>query len=101
MYTWQTWTDWCWTRSNQKITRATNGSKFIPDNDFLDWSGTVDSEIGYYDYSTNDGHPRSAYKHWRQAKVANVVLGATTGTIYPENLLRSYYNGTWVWSTKE
>jgi hypothetical protein len=74
------------------------GNASTPDTTFIDWQGVIDSEYGFYDYSTNDGHPRSAYKNWQQAKVTNIVLGATVGTIYPVNLIRSYYNGTYVWS---
>jgi hypothetical protein len=98
MFTWDTWTNWCWTRSTQNIYNVSHGQRFYPDTTFIDWQGVIDSEYGFYDYSTNDGHPRSAYKNWQQAKVTNIVLGATVGTIYPVNLIRSYYNGTYVWS---
>lgn len=101
MYTWDTWTSWCWTRSTQNIYNVSTGQRFYPDTTTIDWHGVVDSEKIFYDYSTNNGYPRSAYKNWQQAKVSNVVMGATVGTIYPENLIRSYYNGTWVWSTVE
>jgi hypothetical protein len=98
MFTWDTWTNWCWTRSTQTIYNVSHGQRFYPDTTFIDWQGVIDSEYGFYDYSTNDGHPRSAYKNWQQAKVTNVLLGATVGTIYPVNLIRTYYNGTYVWS---
>lgn len=101
MYTWDTSTYWCWTRSSQNIYNVSTGSRFIPDTTTIDWQGVIDRQFLFYDYSANDGHPRSAYKNWQQGKVANVVLGATIGTIYPENLIRSYFNGTWVWETVE
>ena len=61
---------------------------------------TVNKELLFYDYSTNDGHPKSAYKHYRQGQFENCVLKyGCIGTTYPANTLRSYYNGTWAWAT--
>lgn len=99
-YVFHTWTRWCWTRSTQTVSDVTTGWT-ISDVDSQEfWKGIVNSELGFYDYSVNDGHPRSAYKHYRQGQFENcVVKYSCIGTTYPANTLRSYYNGTWAWST--
>lgn len=64
------------------------------------WRGQVNSEYSFYDYGVNNGHPRSAYKHYRQGRFENcVVKYGCIGNTYPANTLRSYYNGTWAWKT--
>jgi hypothetical protein len=99
-YWFHTWTRWCWTRSTQVVYDVTTGW-YISDVDSQEyWKGINNTELLFYDYSTNDGHPRSAFKHYRQGRFENCVLKyGCIGTTYPTNLLRSYYNGTWVWST--
>jgi hypothetical protein len=97
--TWQVWTDWCWDRSNQVV--SVNATGFDHDHDNV-WSydGVVTpKESNYYDFSANDGHPRSAYHFMR--------IGAFHGPSFyghdvfwnPKNTLDSYYNGTWQWFT--
>ena len=99
-YVFHTWTDWCWTRSTQVVYNVTHGW-YTSDIDSQEyWKGIVNSEFLFYDYSTNDGHPRSAYKNYMQGQFENCVLKyGCIGTTYPANTLRSYYNGTWAWST--
>lgn len=70
-YTYRTWTRWCWTRSTQTVYSTSVGWEIPYTDGFQYWRGEVGNELLFYDYSTNDGHPRSAY----------------------------YYNGTWVWET--
>lgn len=55
MYTWDTWTEWCWTRSTQRIYNVSTGQRFYPDTTTIDWHGVIDKEKIFYDYSTNDG----------------------------------------------
>jgi hypothetical protein len=94
------WTDWCWTRSNQVV--SVNGHNWYigsVDGNFQ-WKGLVNTQAYYYDFSTDDGHPKSAYYHYRMGQFDNCVLKyGCVGTEYPMNYLRSYYNGTWVWDT--
>jgi hypothetical protein len=100
-YYFHTWTRWCWTRSTQNVYDVTSGWT-ISDVDATEyWRGIVNTELGLYDYSVNDGHPRSAYKNYRQGHFENCVIkyGCISNT-YPANTLRSYYNGTWAWSTE-
>lgn len=99
-YWFHTWTRWCWTRSTQVVYDVSTGW-FLSDVDSQQyWRGIINSELGFYDYSTNDGHPKSAYKHYRQGRFENCVLKyGCIGTTYPANTLRSYYNGTWAWET--
>jgi hypothetical protein len=99
-YIFHTWTDWCWTRSTQVVYNVTHGW-YISDVDPEEyWKGIVNSEFLFYDYSTNDGHPKSAYKNYMQGQFDNCILKyGCVGTTYPTNTLRSYYNGTWAWST--
>jgi hypothetical protein len=97
LFTYHTWTRWCWTRSTQNIYDVTTGWDWVEDDPTVGWEGEVNREIIFYDYSTNDGHPRSAHKHWRKAKVSQCSFLCTY--FYPANLIRAYYNGTWVWET--
>ena len=79
-----TWTRWCWTRSTQNIYDVTTGWSISDVTANWWWLGEVNKELGFYDFGTNDGHPRSAYKHYRQGHFEACVVK---------------YNGTWVWST--
>jgi len=99
-YWFNTWTRWCWNRSTQVVYDVTHGW-FLEDVDVVaEWQGIVKKELLFYDYSTNDGHPRSAFKHYRMGKFKLCVPSiGCYATLYPANLLRSYYNGTWVWQT--
>ena len=99
-YWFKTWTNWCWNRSTQVVSSVST-NWYITDVDSQQyWRGIVNDEFLFYDYSTNDGHPRSAYKHYRQGRFENCVLKyGCIGTTYPANTLRSYYNGTWAWET--
>lgn len=99
-YRFKTWTNWCWTRSSQVVRSVSTGWSITDVDSQQYWKGLVQTVNGFYDYSTNDGHPKSAYKHYRQGRFENCVLKyGCIGTTYPANTLRSYYNGTWVWST--
>lgn len=94
------WTDWCWTRSNQVV--DVNGHSWYTSNfdQNFQWVGIVQTQANYYDFSTNDGHPKSAYYHYRMGHLTNCVFKyGCLGDYYPVNYLRSYYNGTWVWDT--
>jgi hypothetical protein len=97
-YRFHTWASWCWRRSTQTVYDVKTGW-FLSDVDsFQVWRGMVNREFVFYDYSVNDGHPRSAYKHYRQGHFENCVpkVGCLSNT-YPTNTLRSYYNGTFAW----
>jgi hypothetical protein len=96
----RTYTEWCWTRSSQVVRDVATGWRFDEADWTYQWGGFINSELRFYDFSADDGHPNSAYLHYRQAKVDNcpVKIGCT-GAVYPANTLRSYYNGTWAWQT--
>ncbi len=95
-----TWTHWCWNRSTQVISDVQHGWYNSDIDSQHQWKGIVNTEFTFYDYSTNDGHPKSAYKNYQQGHFTNcIVKYGCIGDYYPSNLLRSYYNGTWVWST--
>lgn len=99
-YWFHTWTRWCWTRSTQNVHDVSTGWTISDVDSQQYWRGIVNKELVFYDYSTNNGHPRSAYKHYRQGRFENCVLKyGCIGNTYPANTLRSYYNGTWAWST--
>jgi hypothetical protein len=99
-YRFNTWTDWCWNRLTQVVSNVTTGWNISDVNNQEYWRGINNTEYDYYDYSTNDGHPYSAFKHYRQGRFENCVLKyGCIGVTYPTNTLRSYYNGTWAWST--
>jgi hypothetical protein len=100
IYWYRTWTHWCWNRSTQNISDVQTGWSIDDVASFTFWKGENNNELGFYDYSTNDGHPRSAYKHYRQGAFDNCpVKFGCVETLYPGNTLRTYYNGTWAWNT--
>ena len=91
-------THWCWTRSTQTVYNVWTDwflGKF--DSNYY-WRGIVKYVHGFYDYSTNDGHPRSAFKNLRIGHIDDCLLKyGCIAAIYPSVLIRSYYNGTYVW----
>jgi hypothetical protein len=91
-------THWCWTRSSQTVYDVwTDWFLGSFDPNFV-WRGIVHYVHGFYDYASNDGHPRSAFKNLRIGRVDNCVLKyGCIGAYYPSVLIRSYYNGTYVW----
>jgi hypothetical protein len=91
-------THWCWTRSSQIVYDVwTDWFLGSFDPNFV-WRGIVHYVHGFYDYASNDGHPRSAFKNLRIGRVDNCVLKyGCIGAYYPSVLIRSYYNGTYVW----
>jgi len=100
-YEFNTWTYWCWTRATQVTSNISVGWSISDVDSQYYWQGVVNTELDRYDYSTNDGHPYSAFKHYRQGRFDNCVLKyGCLGTVYPANTIRSYYNGTWAWSTE-
>ncbi len=100
-YWFNTWTSWCWNRTRQVVRDVTTGWYLKDVDSEYYWRGMVNREFDYYDYGTDDGHPVSAYKYYRQGRFENCVMKyGCLGALYPANTLRSYYNGTWVWKTE-
>jgi hypothetical protein len=99
--TWKIFTDWCWTRSNQVVSIVDTGVSQDHDQTWsYDGVLTEFNENHFYDFSVNDGHPRSAYLFVRQAKFHGPCLSTSfTCQWTPKNSLASYYNGTWQWWT--
>lgn len=99
-YDFKTWTRWCWNRSSQVVSDVTKGYALANVDSQQYWRGIVNKEFTFYDYSTNNRKPRSAYKNYQQGRFENCVLKyGCIGSTYPANTLRSSYNGTWAWST--
>lgn len=98
-YWYDTWTKWCWNRATDAVREVDYGWGIRDVDPLYEWKGEVTKELGYYDHGVNDENPRSAFKHWRQGHFQNCPLSACLGNSYPTNLLRSYYNGKWVWET--
>lgn len=96
------WTHWCWKRSTQTVYNVYTGWNIWDVDSEYKWDGIVDGTYIhlFYDYSTNDGHPKSAFKHQRTGHFENCVIKwGCVGNIYPTDLLRSYYNGTYAWDS--
>jgi hypothetical protein len=95
LYVYSIWTRWCWTRSNQVVYDVTTG-RSATGSAYVEWKGDTTDERLFYDYGTNDGHPRSAYKHYR---IGHFYYTISPGRhYYPDLLFRSYYNGTYAWA---
>jgi hypothetical protein len=95
------WTDSCWDRSSARVDVYLNDAQMenvdsqyrYPASWYL-WDGL------FYDYGTNNGQPRSAFRFRAQKQVENCIAKyGCINTYYPLNVLRSYYNGTWAWET--
>jgi len=57
------WTRWCWTRSTQTVYSVSYDDKFVPDDPNFEWVGVIEDDHYFYDFSTDDGHPKSAFLH--------------------------------------
>jgi hypothetical protein len=75
----RTFTEWCWTRSTQTVSGVATGWRFDEADWTYQWDGIINTDTRFYDFSTDDGHPKSAYLHYRQAKVDNcpIKVGCT------------------------
>jgi hypothetical protein len=98
---WGVWTDWCWNRATQVVSINAKGRDFdvAPCYSF---DGVTDQDAYFYDFSTDDGHPRSAYHHHKKGGFSSPASGVLPGGHwYPKNTLDSYYNGTNQWFTSD
>jgi hypothetical protein len=95
------WTDSCWNRAKALVTVSLNDAAMRNvDPQYSYDAGWIIFDGLFYDYSTNNGQPRSAYRFRAQKKVTNCLLKVgCVGTFYPMNIVRSYFNGTWAWET--
>jgi hypothetical protein len=93
------WSDWCWARGGQRVTLNRRGFDMDVGPGYS-WDDVQQSSGYFYDFSTNDGHPKSAYHHHKIGGFSSPGGGPIPqGHWYPKNTLDSYYNGTWQWFT--
>ena len=91
------WSRWCWTRSTQVVSTPTHGYDYEIYDGVISWEGYVDGNTPlFYDFSTNDGHPKSAWKNYKKAHFQQ-TLPFTTIDRYIGLTLRSYFNGTFAY----
>lgn len=100
VYTFKTWTSWCWDRTTQVIYNVSHDWK-IQDVDALwYWKGIVKKDFQFYDRGVQDGQPYSAYKNYMMGEFDNCIIGkGCIASSYPWNDLRTYADGTWMWWT--
>lgn len=94
LYTYKTWTSWCWIRSSSFIYQVSNDWDYINDDMCWSWQGQVNKDMNFYNWS---GGPQSGYLHRRKGHVQGGCLFANNK--YPENYIRAHSNGTWTWDT--
>ena len=94
------WTDACWVRSTQTVTWKHKGYDIWTDGN-EEFLGIIQQNAWYYDFSTDDGHPRSAYHHMKQGsfKGQSKLPLIPDSHDYPKNTVDVYYNGTYTWYT--
>jgi hypothetical protein len=97
----QVWTDWCWTRSNQVV----DVNRYFREDDEAPgyhYNGLAyPPEHFYYDFSVNDGHPKSAFWHEEEGLFSGPTGDFAGGGWSPQITLASYYNGTNQWWTSD
>lgn len=102
LWIWQVYIDWCWNRANQVVT-VNSKDWNIKDLDAA-WHGALlkkDGDNGYYDFSTNNGYPRSAFKFGAVGDFDGPNAIVKVAHYNPHNDLRAYYNGTNQWWTSD
>ena len=101
MYTYTTWTRWCWNRTRGRITSPSMGWSIYIDNDSVYWRGQTAASRSYW-YQWRAGYANSGHVQDRQGEFENCYLKVgCTGTSYPRNILRAHSNGTWTWWTDD
>jgi len=95
LYTFTTWTSWCWDLADGRIYNVRTGWRFDPDSAFWGWDKIIDDNLTFYDWGTNDGSPRSGYYHMRQGQVES-KFGFYN---HPKNILRVNSWGNWTWTS--
>jgi len=97
VYVYQTWTEWCWTRSTQRVYAVDTGWRLPLVKSGIEWAGEVNHDEGFFDFGEDDGHPISGYEHYRQGHFKIGPLWSPvpwTTHSYPWNDQHVYYNGT-------
>lgn len=93
------WTDWCWTRSNEVVSMNSNSWSQDTDGPW-GWDKIENHDQHYYDFSTDNGYPRSAFWNMRQGGFYGPCISTSlTCHEYPTVTLAAYYNGTNQWWT--
>jgi hypothetical protein len=98
LYTYTTWTEWCWNRSAKSVSSVSTGYSVYIDNSGIGWEGQVNLDKHFYASSTTSN---SGYFHYRQGGFVNDFGPWTWGHSYPENTIRSHSDGTWTWATTD
>lgn len=97
-YNYQTYMEWCWTRSTYYTGNVLSGFRLLQVGSQQYWRGQVNYDQHFYSWVS--GRPRSGAISYRQGRFENCVLkyGCISNT-YPGNTIRGHSNGTWTWST--
>ena len=99
-YKFNTWTYWCWNRSNRTVFDVSTGWYLSDVDPNFYWREMLIDNTHYFSWYT--GYPKSGYKHEKQGRVENCVPHyGCIGNTYPHNILYSYSNGTWSWYTDD
>lgn len=96
LYTYKTWTTWCWTRSTDRIYNVSTGWDYINDDMCWSWEGEVNNDINFYNWASGYA-PISGHLHRRKGHTQGGCLFPNNK--YPENYIRAHSNGTWTWDT--
>jgi hypothetical protein len=98
LYTYTTWTSWCWNRSSKTISGVSTGSSFYIDNGGIGWEGQTGHSEYFYAWNTGS---KSGYYHMRKGGFVNDFGPWTWGHSYPVNIIRSHSDGTRTWRTED
>ena len=100
LYTYTTYTSWCWNRAAKQISNVGTGYRQLPDNSSVIWRGEVLKELHFYSWSP--GNTSSGYYHYRQGSFENCYpITGCIGSSHPENIIRSHSDGTYTWWTND
>lgn len=99
-YWYNTWTQWCWNRSDHVVSDVVTGQYFEDVASTMYYRRLVVDDQRFYAWKS--GYNKSGHWHERQAQWENCI--AKYGCIsndYPRNIIRAHSDGTFSWNTTD
>lgn len=99
VYRYNTWTQWCWNRSDRAITSVKTGVYYTDVASTMYMRGPVVQNETFYAWRA--GYNKSGHWHERQSHWENcLVRYGCISSDYPRNVLRAHSDGTYTWATQ-
>lgn len=100
VYKYNTWTQWCWNRSDRAITSVRTGEYLSNVASTMYYRGIVGQDERFYAWRS--GFNKSGHWHERQVQMENCVLRyGCISNDYPRNVIRAHSDGTYTWAAHD